>query len=295
MRDIKKSLKTSILLIIISLIISIGIKFSLKIDNPVFLKSYLDMNYYENEDMYSFSGHNLELKYITNKGDKRQVTSVIFDNAPYLDLIVSENNISGFMTFYDGVNSNIESYGPYDIHTVFIDLDMSRRNKKLEEVIELDKAKVYFNNGESMDVDLGKIILSKYKENQSPLDSIGMNGSSDGSSQSIFYVTDNIFVSKVYSQLFEYSRDLLEFNIDKLGYLEEQDVVYNKYEHLYFTSQFHNIEDPSRKLSRYDIKPNIYFEDKDGNEYMKEVQNISYTPNFNFKDIYNYLKSQGEL
>lgn len=283
MRDIKKVLKISIVLIMSSLIISIAIKFSLKIDNPVFLKSYLDVNYYENEDMYSLYGYSIELKYITNNGDKSKVVDIIFDQAPYLELDVSENQGIGLPAFYSYENNNIQTYGPYDVHTVFIDLNMSRRNKKLEDVIELDKAKVQFDNGKIMEVDLGKIILSKYKGNESPLDSIGMNGSSDGSSQSIFYVTDNIFVSKVYSPLFEYSRDLFEFNIDKLGYLEEQDVVYNKYEHLYFTSQFHNIEDPSRKLSSYDIKPNIYFQDKNGNEYMKEVQNISYSPNFNFK------------
>lgn len=295
MRDIKKSLKISILLIIISLIISIGIKFSLKIDNPVFLKSYLDVNYYENEDMYSLSGYSIELKYITNNGDKSKVVDIVFDKAPYLELYVGEDQSIGIPAFYSYENNNIESYGSYDIHTVFIDLNMSRRNKKLEEVIELDKAKVYFDNGKIMEADLGKIILSKYKEKESPLDSIAMNGSSDGSSQSIFYVTDNIFVSKVYSPLFEYSRDLFDFSIDKLGYLKEQDVVYNKNEHLYFTSKFYNIEDPSRKLSSYDIKPNIYFEDKNGNEYTKEVNNISYSPNFNFKDIYIYLKSQGEL
>ena len=122
-----------------------------------------------------------------------------------------------------------------------------------------------------------------------------MNSSSDGNSQSIFNVTDNIFVSKVYSPLFEYSRDLFEFNIDKLGYFEEPDVVYNKYEYLYFTSKFKNLEDPLRKLSSYDIKPHIYFEDKNGNESSEKVDNISYSPNFNFKDIYIYLKSQGEL
>lgn len=295
MRDIKKSLKISILLIIISLIISIGIKFSLKIDKPVFLKSYFDVIYYEDEDKYSLSGYSIELKYITNNGDKSKLVDIVFDKAPYLELNVGENQGVGLQAFYSYENNNIKSYGPYDIHTVFIDLNMSRRNKELEDIIELDKAKVYFDNGKIMEVDLGKIILSKYKGNESPLDFIGVNSSSDGSSQSIFNVTDNIFVSKVYSPLFEYSRDLFEFNIDKLGYLEGQDVVYNKNEYLYFTSQFHNIEDPSKKLSSYDIKPNIYFEDKNGNEYMKEVQNISYSPNFNFKDIYIYLKSQGEL
>ena len=295
MKNVKKSLIISISLIIVSLIISIGMKSSLKIDNPVFLKSYLDVNYYENEDMYSLYEYSIELKYITNNGDKSKVLDIVFDKAPYLELNVGEDQSIGIPAFYSYENNNIESYGPYDIHTVFIDLDMSRRNKKLEEVIELDKAKVYFDNGESMDVDLGKIILSKYNENQSPLDFNGMNGSSDGSSQSIFYVTDDILVSKVYSPLFEYTRDIFNFNIDKLGYLEEKELIYNKLEHLYFTSQFYNIEDPSKKLNTYEIKPTIYFKDKNGKDYTKKVNNIDYKPYFNFKDIFRYLKSQGEL
>ena len=295
MKNVKKSLIISISLIIVSLIISIGIKLSLKIDKPVFLKNYIDVDYYEYEDMYSFSGYNLELKYITNKGDKRQVTSVIFDEASYLELFVSENNGGGFMTFYNGVNSNVESYGPYDIHTVFINLNMPKRNKELEKVINLDKATIFFNDGESMNVDLGKIILTKSNENENPLDFVGMNGSSDGRAQSIFYVTDDILVSKVYSPLFEYTRDIFNFNIDKLGYLEEKELIYNKLEHLYFTSQFYNIEDPSKKLNTYEIKPTIYFKDKNGKDYTKKVNNIDYKPYFNFKDIFRYLKSQGEL
>ena len=68
-----------------------------------------------------------------------------------------------------------------------------------------------------------------------------------------------------------------------------------KNENLYFVAQFNSIDDPIKKMYRYDIQPKIYFNDKDGNEYEKRVYNITYYPTFKFSDIYKYLREVGEL
>ena len=61
MRNIKTALKISGSLILLSFILSISIIYYLKLDNPVFLKNYIDVNYYEYENMYTLSGLILSL------------------------------------------------------------------------------------------------------------------------------------------------------------------------------------------------------------------------------------------
>ena len=66
MKNIKTALKIASSLILISFLISILIQNYIKLDSPVFLKNYLDVDYYEYDNVFSLSGINIELKYITN-------------------------------------------------------------------------------------------------------------------------------------------------------------------------------------------------------------------------------------
>ncbi|MDY2631289.1 MULTISPECIES: hypothetical protein [unclassified Clostridium] len=295
MRNIKTALKISGSLILLSFILSISIIYYLKLDNPVFLKNYIDVNYYEYENMYTLSGFDIELKYIANIEDKRKVVSVIFEEAPELNFYASENGKKGAIQLYENTNDNIESYGRYGIHTVFLNFNLPKEGYKLDETIKLSKAKVKFDDELVLDVDLGKIILSKINKEASPLERPSLTGSSDGYSQLFFWVKDYIQVSKIYSQLFEDTRDLFDFNINKVGDIEERDLIYNKGDNLFFTSQFNNIDDPIKKLYTYDIKPIMYFKDRMGKEYEERIYNITYNPYFTFYNIYRYLVEMEEI
>lgn len=295
MRNVKTALKISGSLILLSFLLSISIIYYLKLDNPVFLKNYIDVDYYEYENMYTLSGIDIELKYIANIEDKRKVVSVIFEEAPELNFYASENDKMGVMQFYENTNDNIESYGRYGIHTVFLNFNLPKEGHKLDETIKLSKAKVKFDDELVLDVDLGKIILSKINKEASPLERPGLTGSNDGYSQLFFWVKDYIQVSKIYSPLFEDSRDLFDFNINKVGNIEERDLIYNKGDNLFFTSQFNNIDDPVKKLYTYDIKPIMYFKDRIGKEYEERIYNITYNPYFTFYNIYKYLVEVGEI
>lgn len=300
MGNIKTALKISGTLILLSFLLSISILYYLKLDNPVFLKSYKDIEVVENEGNYITSGYDIEIKYIANIEDNRKVSSIVFKEAPNLNFYVSENSPMGMVQFFDYSNDNIESHGRYGIHTVLLNLNSHNYGNDLDDDIVLREATVTFNDGFTMDVDLGKLVLYKYKSPQENLDNEVLHGhsiesSSDGISKSGFYVKKYIQVSDIYSKLFEHTRDLFDFNINKIGGLENRDLIYNANDNLYFTSQFNFIDDPERKLYSYDIRPVIYFKDRDGKEYEKRVYNMTYKPLFNFIDIYKYLRETGEI
>ncbi|MBS5883968.1 hypothetical protein [Clostridium sp.] len=296
MKNINKALKISIALIGLSLIITLLVLSKLKLDKPVFLKNYKEVGIIENEGVLSNSGVDIELKYISNREDRRKVNSIIFKEAPELNFYASENSSMGLMSFYDYSNDNIESHGRYGVHTVFLTLNPQNYEYDLDKELVLSEATVTFNDGLTMDVDLGKILLYKYGGEKNSLQDSGVEVSSDGNSRTIFWVTDYIKVSNVYSPLFEDTKDLFHFNIDKLGSMDKRDLIYDKNEHLFFSFQFYNIDDIEKKLCSYEIEPVIYFTDKSGKEYEKRVYNtFDYKPYFSFSDIYKYLKVKGEI
>jgi hypothetical protein len=294
MRNNKNILKGSIILIVISFVISLLVTYKIKLDKPVFLKNYKEVEIRENNNIYSMGASSIELKYISNREDKRVVNSIVFKETPELNFYASEQPYNGGMIFFSD-NKTTEDYGRYSVHTIYLNFNPSEAEYDLSKNIILEKATIIFSDGLTMDVDLGKIILYKGEFIEAPLKFTGTNISSEGSSQSIFLVDDYIEVSNVYSSLFIDTKDLFDFNIDKSGYMDPLNTIYNKNEYLYFTSQFHSIEDIERKLYSYDIKPTIYFKDRSGKEYKERVYNISYNPNFNFNDIYKYLRSKGEI
>lgn len=300
MRNIKTAVKISETLILVSFLISISIIYYLKLDNPVFLKCYKDIEVVENEGRYMTTSYDIAIKYISNIEDERSVVEIVFKEAPNLNFYVRENSQMGIMQFYDYSNDNIEGYGRYGIHTVFLNLDSHNYGYDLDDDIVLREATVTFDDGFTMDVDLGKLVLYRYKSSQENLGDEILKGystesSTDGRSKSGFYVSKYIQVSDIYSKLFEHTRDLVDFNINKVGGLDDRELIYNANDNLYFTSQFNYIDDPERKLYSYDIRPVIYFKDRDGKEYEKRVYNVTYNPFFNFHNIYNYLREMGEI
>lgn len=297
MRNIKKILKVSIILVIISCVISVLSIYKIKLDKPVFLKNYKEVEVREDNNIYSMGTSNIELKYISNREDERVVNSIVFKEAPELNFYASEQPYNGVGFFFND-NKTTEDYGRYSVHTIYLSFNPSEDKYDLSKEITLEKATVIFSDGLTMDVDLGKIILYEYgNENYSetPLGTLSTEIRDESGSQIKVLVNDYIEVSKVYSSLFVDTKDLFDFNIDKLGTMDSLNTIYNKNEYLYFTLKFNNIEDIERKLYSYDIKPIIYFKDRNGKEYEERVYNIYYKPNLNFNKIYKYLRSKGEI
>lgn len=295
MKNIDKALKISTTLIVISFLMSLLILGKLKLDKPVFLKNYKEVEVIENGDSLSTLGYDIELKYISNREDKRKVSSITFKEEPKLNFYASENNSGGLMRFYNYSNDNIENHGRYGVHTVFLNLNSQNYGYNLSNNIVLSEATITFNDGLTMDVDLGKIILYNNDKNEGPLTSMADINDTSGVSKKGVFVSEYIRVSNVYSPLFSDIGESFNFNINKVGNSESRDTIYNGNENLYFTYKFSNISDIPMKLYSYDIKPVIYFKDRSEKEYKKRIHNINYNPNFNFYDIYRYLRSKGEI
>lgn len=289
-----KVFKVSITLIVVSLIISIATISKLRLDKPVFLKNYKEVDIIESEEGYSLGIPNIELKYIANREEERSVIGISFKEIPEFVFHASENNYQGFMTF-NNENKNSENHGRYSVNTVYLSWGQINEINNLPKNVVLKEATITFDDNLTMDIDLGKIILSNNDYIETPLEGYRWSTSNCNSSSTAFRVNDDIEIYKVYSELFIDTEDLFDFHINKTDSINESNINYKKNDYLYFNSQFNNIDDIEKKLYSYDIKPIIYFKDKSGNDFEKRINNIEYNPIFNFKKIYNYLKIKEKI
>ena len=290
-----KLLISSITLIILSLIISVIVINKLTLDKPVFLKVYKDVDINKGESGYVLNEWDMSFKYISNIKDERKIVSIGFKEVPDLkfDVIQSYNNSFGFINNIE--NGNGEIYGRYQVNTFYIQLSPMVDISQIEKETILKEATILFNDNLTMDVDLGKIVLYKIDNSNYVLEGQSSSSSTDGSSRTIYSLKKDIEIVDIYSALFDETRDLFDFSLSKHDDINSSDKIYAEKDYLYLNSMFYEIEDIERKLYSYDIKPIIYFKDKEGNELKQRVYNINREPIFTYKDIYLYLKSKGEI
>ncbi|KHO40384.1 hypothetical protein [Clostridium tetani] len=292
----KKILKFGLLLIIISLIFTIILASVYKLKNPVFLKMFVEKYVYVNEDSSFVDG--LELKYITNISDNRKVIDINFKEQPNIEIIVSHNPM-GYenFSFFDNNNSNKQIgdiYGRYIVNTIY--LNINNLDKKFNE-IELNNAKVSFDDGSTLDSNLGRIILYKDKNNHEDIvEHISSSGSSDGTSSSDKKLKKDIKLLNVESPLLDDLKDYFDISIGEINYKDISGVKYEKDKVLSTHSKFKTPKSIFEEYSFYDINPKLYYEDIKGNKSYIRIYNINHTPyNFDLKGMFKYLKSRSVI
>lgn len=285
----KKILKTGIIMILITLVISVSISFFLRLDKPVFLKSYLELKLHELDNGY-YRDSQFELRYITNANDYRVVNGIEFIDMPELHACASEYN-HGFMFsgFYDTSKTmpgQIEAM--YSLRTVYIQLDTYIVEDPIDE-LHLTRAKVYFSDGYIQTVDIGDIVLIDDEKTNDYLEFKG-SGSSD---TNLFAVKEDITLLKVDSPLLMNIEDLIDIEIDNTDYRNVKGIKYSKGHSLQTKSVLSEINDPISKLNSYHIRPRIYFEDNEGNILYTDVNGFYYKGhNFELLDLIKYLRAE---
>lgn len=291
----KKILKLGLLLILLSLIFTIGFASVYRLKNPVFLKMFVEKYVYVNENSASLDG--LELKYITNILDSRKVVGINFKEQPNIEIIVSPNpmgheNLSPF--YNNSPNKQIGYiYGRYIVNTIY--LNINNIDKKFNE-IELNNAKISFDDGSTLDANLGRIILYRDKNNHEDIEHISSSASSDGTSSSNKKLKKDIKLLNVESPLLEDLKDYFDLSIENIDYKDVSGVKYEKDTVLSIHSKFKTPKAIFEEYSFYDINPKLYYEDIKGNKSYIRIYNINHTPyNFDLKGMFNYLKSRSVI
>lgn len=291
----RKILRTGIIIISFSIIISLGFIMAIKLDRPVFLKSYTESMIFASEP--SYRGSEFVLKYITNVSDNRKVIDIYFDEYPDLVLYAgkSSSRVDMFPMIPQYNYSKEEIYGRYVIKNLYVKID----GKNLGEFdeVELNNAKITFDNGESINADLGRIIFynySPYKEEH--FDFSRSRSSTDGTSSTEMGVTEDIIIANLDSPLLKDIDDLIEIKIGETNYKDISEIQYKSGETIRINSRLEYPRDILRKYSLYYLEPKVYYKDSNGNSFYRRIRNIEYV-NYDYEiwGLVKYLKARGEL
>lgn len=284
----KKILRFGFIGVGIILVISMVLVFSLKLDNPVFLKTYIEDDFAFSNTMDNGEIHQdimFPITYIKNTSDKRQIQRVEFPN--HKDIQFRVNRDGWFW-------NRKETKGIYEVKTVTIELYTNTLPEEFDK-LEFSKAKVIFNNGDTLDADLGRFILYRKNIDGKYIEHGSSGSSSDGTSQYRGTVMRDITLEKLESDLFQETKGLYEIEIDGEDYRDISGKSYKLGDKIKVQALFKTPEDITKRYNHYDIKPKLIFKTSDGEAYMS-IYNIDYRPHeFKFLEIIKYLKARGEI
>ncbi len=199
------------------------------------------------------------------------------------------------MPFFKYISNNQREnkYGIYAINTIYFNMNLKNIDKKLNE-IELNNVKVTFNDGSTLETNLGKIILYEDKNKNKDREFVSSSASSDNEFSSTIKLRNNIKLLKVDTPLLNDTKDYFNLSIDNIDY---KDISGKKYEKDTMLSSHSKFKIPNailKKYSYYEIQPKLYYEDNNTNKSYIFIDNIHYSPNnFDFIGIFKYLKLRG--
>ena len=294
MEQNKKILRIGLIVISLSLIISLSFALLTKLNNLVFLKNYIDSTY--SIDYGIYSDVELILPYITDVNDDRNITDIRFEEVPEMELLTSDYTFGlAFPNYYNGRME--QAYGRYKVKTLYVKLNLNSIDSNIEE-LELKNAIIVLENGENLNVDIGKIRFFQYdyEDENKYLESLGSGSSSDGTGNIDYRALEDITLLKLESTLLKELDNTIELNVGKLNYLNIEGAEYKKKNSFSINYRRNFSKDIMGKFITYNISPNLYFENESGNVLTKRIGEIRNNHHdFNFIDILKYLRLRGEI
>lgn len=279
----RKILKLGLIGITIILIISLGFAFSIKLHNPVFLKYFIEERVNISNEYYQPA--EFQMKYISNVQDNRNIAYIEF----------MDNEDSTHKLLGNNIYSTVDNYGLFNMNISQIKIDEEGMPMNLDR-LEINNARVHFNNGDTMDVDLGRIILHSRGIGGDYFEFGHGGSSSDGTSSSFDSVKEDIRLIELESPIFQEAKGLYDIKIDGIDYRKIQGIEYKEGDGLRVNSLFKAPENILDRYTEFELQPRLYFQDsKDDISYIN-IFNIRHRPyDFDFWGILKYLKARGEI
>lgn len=293
----KKILKYGLFFLLLLTTVCCAIRVFLHVKQPVFLKNYSQYYIDPSNNLAAFP-----LDYITNIEDTRRITNVIIDEYPELACTVSrEPNYyySPSNTFY--YYENGESIGIYRRYCSYVTI--TNLDEIAEKELTITTVTVDFEDGSSMNVDLGQIELYEYVHNVNGLDMISSSSSNTGVSSTSYEVKDELFLESMENPFAEVLLDSLQVSFIgdtwnfQLPYLNEvnlEEYTLERNKRFKISSILDLSKNKELKYARFEVSPILIFHDAEGNEFSQRINNIDYTPYFeNWWDAYQFIKLRG--
>lgn len=161
-KTVNKVLGVLFALLICSMIVNIVYAYSMKIDEPIFVTRY------EQIDVIEDQSYDLRIEYIKDNHDKRKLLAIEFEG---LDKTFNVfDNYQAWSFFENNVQNQVGKGRYYTLCNQYIEFDFDDEMVKMVDDIgklHLTEAKLFFDDQTTLDVNIGELILSRYDEERS--------------------------------------------------------------------------------------------------------------------------------
>ncbi len=287
----QKLFKTILIIVGVLMVSGIAVVMTLTLDEPVFFSHYYDLGV--PRDLIQGQRTSFRLQYISNSQDTRRVTAVVFDDQPDIQIHATKYPGSDVFSWNAEPQESGEVYGRYRVHTVHCEL-VGAPDTATIDGIQLSKALIQFNDGSQMRADLGSIHLYLREAHHAPLDHRSSSGSSDGTSETLYKVEENLQLRSIEGTLFSQMADRIHLEVNGRPAEVAGGMRLEKGDRLRLTAKIPPTEESSEAYILFDVQPLITLVDEQGRDYAQRVYNLnSLYHNYDFYRLYQYLKEQG--
>lgn len=287
-----------ICMIIISLTIGSCVIFSCltRLKEPVFLRYCIAASAVPSPET-GYQEPVLELQYLTNSNDTREVTGLQFQEAPYYFFMATENQrfYNNSVTYYTSSPpiQRGEPFGRYHLRKVYLYM----YNYYLEDwkgEVELNHAQVTFNDGSTLSVNLGKILIYSDNATDNTLLMINSSSSNQGYGETTLRAQQSLKDFKVESPLIKEASHKLELSLNSQLYDDIGTLQLKRGDSLTITS--HEKSDPGKRdgYDVYDTRPRLTFTREDGSRGSVRIYDMNQRKYFyGYMDVLKYLMGRG--
>jgi hypothetical protein len=242
----------------------------------------------------------LELQYLTNNTDQREVIGLSFEEAPEYSFLATENAqyFGSSLTFFssNSIPQPGEAIGPYRLRKVFLYMN----NYFLEDwkgEVELNNALINFNDGSACKVNLGRILIYSDRANDNALLMMYSNSSNQGIAETTFRLEQNLKNFKVESPLIEEASHKLELTLNTHFYNDIESLQLRRGDRLTVASC--EKKDPGRidTIDVYDVidvRPLLIYDKENGIRGSIRIYDMTRRKYFyGYMDVLKYLMERG--
>lgn len=284
----KKILQTGLVVLVLSLLLSLGFVTYTRLDQPVFFYNYKEIDIQSVEGYYSKRHTNFS--YITNAEDSRHVVGISFPGSEAVELSVTDISTQLTPEF-------IHNYGHYTVRDVSVMITDVDRTTSFEP-LELRIGTVTLDNGETLEVDFGRVVLTNHGKDYPITQFItsSQSGSSDGVNQdiSLFRAAEDIRLIAVESPLFQDLGSMLTLEIDGVDLKDIAGMMFKEGDTITVTTTIAPTKALNSTYTSYEFQPLLTWQDEKGGLHTQILSSINYSPyRFQLAGILKYLKERG--
>ena len=295
MKNENRLLRICTILIVLTIVCCVGFSYLTKLREPVFLTYCVAVSAVPSQST-GYDQPVLELQYLTNSMDTREVTGISFIEAPDYNFIATENTQyynNNFTFFHDNTTSQRgEAIGRYSLRTVYLYMNNYFIGEWKGEV-ELKYALINFSDGSTSKVDLGRILLYSDPSQVPALDMTSSGSLGQGVTKTTLFVRETLSKLKVESPIVTEADPVMELTINSFAYDELETLELKRGD----TISIENIirsDSGEGSYDVYDVRPKLTYTREDGTKGFTRIYDMTYRKYlYGYMDVLKYLMGRG--